>query len=122
LWWWRTWEQEELAGANVTILMPQATGEKHASFMERSERDMGYRARQPVQCSDTGEWWCWWCSYLKTGVRKAIGYRREVQGQRKDGAILEIELLLNEIDNPGTGGRAFVAVLQDVTRRSTCCV
>jgi two-component system sensor kinase FixL len=55
--------------------------------------------------------------YLKTGERKVIGYRREVTGQRKDGGLLNIELLLNEIDNPNTGGRAFVAVLQDVTRK-----
>jgi PAS domain S-box-containing protein len=45
-----------------------------------------------------------------------IGYRREVTGQRKDGALLNIELLLNRIDNTNTGGTAFVAVLHDVTR------
>ena len=56
------------------------------------------------------------CSYLRTGVAKVVGKRREVVGKTKDGKKKIIELLLTEVADPsGKEERLFLAVLNDIT-------
>ena len=41
---------------------------------------------------------------------------REVVGRKKNGESLELQLLLNEVKDPHTGGRNYIAILNDVTK------
>jgi PAS domain S-box-containing protein len=76
----------EMVGRNVNMLMPSPHREQHE----------GYRAR-----------------FLQTGVKRIIGIGREVQGLRKDGSLVPVDLAVSEINHL----RIFAGILRDLTPR-----
>jgi PAS domain S-box-containing protein len=77
----------EVAGKNVSMLMPEILRSKHAKGMQ---------------------------NYLRTGVARIIGRgAHEVQGQRKDGSIFPMDLMLGEITL--NGKRLFIGSVRDTS-------
>jgi PAS domain S-box-containing protein len=82
------YEAKELLGRNVKILMPAPHHDAHDGYIRR---------------------------YLETGERKIIGIGREVEGRRKDGSLIPIDLAVSEVV---VGGRhVFAGFLRDITAR-----
>ncbi len=79
---------DEVAGCNVSILMPSPYREQHDSYLAR---------------------------YRRTGERRIIGVGRVVMGQRKDGSTFPIELSVGEINHRGQ--RLFTGFVRDLTER-----
>ena len=78
----------EVLGQNVRILMPTPYHEEHDRYL----RD-----------------------YHETGVRKAIGLVRNLEGKRKSGEIIPIEISVSEAH---IGDRVlYTAIIRDVTER-----
>lgn len=79
---------EELIGRNVSLLMPEPWHSAHDGYL---------------------------AAYLKTGERKVIGVGREVEGLRKDGSILPVDLAVAEWRVEGR--RYFTGQLRDISAR-----
>ena len=79
---------QDLVGHNVSMLMPNPHRDNHDNYME---------------------------SYLRTGERKILGVGREVLGQRKNGEIFPIKLLVSEVKQ--NGKHFFVGMVEDITAR-----
>jgi len=82
------WTAEEVAGRNVSILMPSPYREAHDGYLER---------------------------YYRTGERRIIGLGRVVVGERKDGSTFPMELSVGELRLPE--GRFFTGFVRDLTER-----
>jgi two-component system sensor kinase FixL len=82
------WTAQEIAGRNVSLLMPTPYREAHDGYMHR---------------------------YYRTGERRIIGVGRVVVGERKDGSTFPMELAVGEmrIDE----GRFFTGFVRDLTER-----
>ncbi|MGV3742393.1 MAG: sensor histidine kinase [Burkholderiaceae bacterium] len=80
--------EAELAGKNVSMLMPSPYREMHDGYLER---------------------------YLRTGEKKIIGIGREVVGQRRDGSVFPMELSVAEMRLGDR--RMFTGVVRDITER-----
>jgi PAS domain S-box-containing protein len=52
---------------------------------------------------------------LRTGERRMIGARREMEGLRKDGGVFPMEIAVSEFQFKGT--RYFTAIIRDITER-----
>jgi PAS domain S-box-containing protein len=78
----------ELIGQNIRMLMPEPYYAEHASSID---------------------------NYMRPGERKTIGIRREVQGQRKDGAIFPLDLAVS--DTRVGDRRIFTGIVRDITGR-----
>jgi PAS domain S-box-containing protein len=78
----------EIAGQNVSILMPEPFSGEHDSYLR---------------------------NYLKTGKAHIIGIGREVLGKRKDGSEFPIELAVSEMKQDGQ--RFFVGAIRDITQQ-----
>lgn len=78
----------EVAGQNVSCLMPSHFAEHHDAFMEH---------------------------YLTTGERRIIGKGREVEAMRSNGEIFPIELSVGQVDLPGPPH--FIGIIRDVSER-----
>jgi PAS domain S-box-containing protein len=76
----------ELIGQNVKMLMSQPYRDEHGDYLVR---------------------------YLETGQRRIIGIGREVEGQRKDGSLVSLDLAVSEVER----GKRFTGILRDITRR-----
>ncbi|MGP8123880.1 MAG: ATP-binding protein [Xanthobacteraceae bacterium] len=79
----------EVVGTNLRALMPEPDRSNHDGYLE---------------------------AYRSTGVRKIIGIGREVEGRRKDGSRVALELSIAEwrdID----GQQCFTGIMRDVTMR-----
>jgi PAS domain S-box-containing protein len=82
---------EQVAGRNVSLLMPEPYRSEHDSYIAR---------------------------YLNTGKSVIIGVGpREVEGLRKDGSVFPIELDANVMANGTEGDVRFIGVVRDITRR-----
>ncbi|PLR28625.1 PAS domain-containing sensor histidine kinase [Caulobacter zeae] len=82
------WAEDEVAGRNVSCLMPSPDHERHDGYIAR---------------------------YLATGERRIIGLGRIVTGQRKDGSTFAMELAVGEAK--GLGPRIFTGFCRDLTER-----
>ncbi|TWU55245.1 PAS domain S-box protein [Rubripirellula reticaptiva] len=79
---------DEVIGNNVRMLMPQPYRSEHDQYIG---------------------------NYLTTGLKKIIGIGREVQGQRKCGAIFPMDLAVSEVQLPDR--RLFTGIIRDITDR-----
>ncbi|WP_369812355.1 ATP-binding protein [Alkalimonas delamerensis] len=79
---------EEMLGHNVSILMPSPHREAHDSYMQC------YQAGAPAQI---------------------IGVGRQLQGQRKDGSVFDMELQITEMFEHGV--RHYVGSVRDISLR-----
>ena len=79
---------EEVAGKNVSLLMPSPYREQHDQYLSR---------------------------YLVTGEKRIIGSSRVVIGLRRDGSTFPMELSIAEAE--GHEGRAFTGFVRDLTER-----
>jgi two-component system sensor kinase FixL len=80
--------EQEVAGRNVSMLMPSPYREQHDSYLAR---------------------------YLATGERHIIGTGRLVVGQRKDGTTFPMELAVGEMRSGNR--RFFTGFVRDLTER-----
>ena len=82
------YQADEMIGQNVRMLMPEGYRNEHASYIS---------------------------NYLRTGERKVIGIGREVEGRRKDGEIIPLDLGISE-SRVGER-RIFTGIVRDITER-----
>jgi two-component system sensor kinase FixL len=82
------YEERDVLGRNVSLLMPSPFREQHDAYIER---------------------------YLATGEQKIIGIGREVTGLKKDGSTFPVHLSVGEILIEGE--RKFTGILHDLTQR-----
>ena len=78
----------EMAGRNVSMLMPPPYREEHDGYV---------------------------ANYIRTGNAKVIGGTREVAGRRKDGSEFPIDLAVGEVQVEGK--RLFTGFVRDITAR-----
>lgn len=76
----------EMVGQNVKTVMPSPYREEHDRYLAR---------------------------YLQTGKSGIIGVGREVQGQRKDGSVFPVDLVVSEVEPK----KLFTGIVRDITRR-----
>jgi two-component system sensor kinase FixL len=82
------YDQHEVLGENVKMIMPSPYRENHDAYIER---------------------------YLRTGEKRIIGIGRVVVGERKDGSTFPIELAIGEMKS--AQGRFFTGFIRDLTER-----
>lgn len=82
------YKPEEVVGKNVSMLMPSPHREAHDNYLIR---------------------------YLATGERRVIGMSREVEGQHKDGHLIQMELSVAEYRLRSK--RMFIGTLRDISER-----
>jgi two-component system sensor kinase FixL len=82
------WRPDEVAGRNVSMLMPSPYREAHDSYLQR---------------------------YYHTGERRIIGTGRVVVGERRDGSTFPMELTVGEVR--AEGARFFTGFVRDLTER-----
>ena len=82
------YEESELVGQKVNILMPEPDRSRHDGYLSR---------------------------YLTTGEQRIIGTGREVRARRKDGSVFEAELAVGRI--PQVDPPRFVGFIRDITAR-----
>lgn len=83
------YSEEELAGMNLSVLMPPDHSAAHDRYIE---------------------------DYRRTGVKKIIGVGREVIGRRKDGGFVSLDLTITEWRD-ADGARLFTGIMRDMTDR-----
>jgi two-component system sensor kinase FixL len=83
------YEEEEVTGRNVSMLMPQPYRGEHDSYIDR---------------------------YLHTGERRIIGIDRVVVGQRKDGSTFPMKLAVGEMKSGEE--TFFTGFIRDLTERA----
>ncbi|MDF1790500.1 MAG: response regulator [Thalassobaculaceae bacterium] len=79
---------DEAIGQNITMVMPKGIADQHAGFID---------------------------AYLRTGVAKIIGSGREVEGRRRDGSPVPLDLNISRTDVEGR--ILFTGILRDITDR-----
>ncbi|MFA5984248.1 MAG: EAL domain-containing protein [Methylococcaceae bacterium] len=82
------YDNEELLGQSVTVLMPAHHANEHHNYVKR---------------------------YLRTGQKNIIGNIRELEGRHKEGSFFPIELTVNEVT--GGSHRSFCGVINDISKR-----
>jgi len=82
------YEQEEMLGRNVNMLMPEPYHTQHDSYLR---------------------------NYLGGGTPKVIGIGREVPGKRKDGTIFPLDLSVSQYTVEGM--RYFTGLVRDISER-----
>ena len=82
------YDEEELIGASVHLLMTDADGTHHGAQIDR---------------------------YLATGVARILGAGRETVARRKDGAVFPIDISVSEAKVGDD--RLFVGLIRDITER-----
>ena len=79
---------EEVIGRNVSLLMPDEIARDHDTHID---------------------------AYLRTGEAKIIGFGREVEGRRRDGSPVPLELTISRADVDGR--TLFTGIMRDITER-----
>ncbi len=82
------YQESEVVGQNVSMLMPEAYGKEHDAYIER---------------------------YLRTGEARIIGIGREVIGLRKDGVEFPMDLAIADVGL--SSERLFTGVVRDISER-----
>lgn len=82
------YQESEVVGHNVSLLMPSPHHEEHDGYLER---------------------------YLTTGDPRIIGIGREVTARRRDGTLVPVHLSVGEMRIGGE--RKFTGLLHDLTKR-----
>jgi two-component system sensor kinase FixL len=82
------WSAAEVAGQNVSMLMPSPYRDAHDGYLHR---------------------------YYQTGERRIIGIGRVVVGERRDGSTFPMELAVGEMNV--AQGRFFTGFVRDLTER-----
>jgi two-component system, LuxR family, sensor kinase FixL len=82
------YDQHEVLGKNVKMMMPSPYRENHDGYLER---------------------------YISTGEKRIIGIGRVVVGERKDGSTFPMELAVGEMKS--AQGRFFTGFIRDLTER-----
>mmetsp|Transcript_31713 Transcript_31713/g.94898 ORF Transcript_31713/g.94898 Transcript_31713/m.94898 type:complete len:603 (-) Transcript_31713:178-1986(-) len=80
------YNEGELIGKNVSILMPEEHASKHDGYIE---------------------------AYKRTGIKKIIGTGRKLRGRKKDGSTFPIFLTLSDAQLNGT--RVFTGIMRDMS-------
>ncbi|MCO6415807.1 PAS domain S-box protein [Siccirubricoccus sp. KC 17139] len=80
---------DEVVGRNVSTLMPEPDASRHDGYLAH---------------------------YSETGERRIIGIGREVEGRRKDGSTVPLDLSIAEWRDAG-GARFFTGIMRDITLR-----
>lgn len=78
----------ETIGRNISMLLPEPYRSEHDGYLQR---------------------------YCETLDAKVMGINREVEGQRKDGSMVPLEIAITEMDV--AGAQMFVGICRDITRR-----
>jgi PAS domain S-box-containing protein len=82
------YKAEEVLRRNVRMLMPEPHASSHDNYIRR---------------------------YLQTGERRVIGMRRELEGRRKDGQIVPVDLGISELYIGRR--RVFIGIVRDISER-----
>ncbi len=82
------YDDAELIGQNVKILMPESYESEHDSYLS---------------------------NHMHTGEKKVIGIGREVEGKRKDGSIFSMDLAVTEVKS--LDERQFTGFIRDISER-----
>ncbi|MDQ6987110.1 MAG: PAS domain S-box protein [Mariprofundaceae bacterium] len=82
------WPREKVVGRNVSMLMPEPHASRHDDYLRK---------------------------YLQTGKPKVMGRFRELEGKRRDGSLVPIEIEASDLHVGRWGG--FVAVIRDISER-----
>lgn len=82
------YQESELLGRNVSVLMPPRIAAEHDGYLER---------------------------YQRTREARIIGLGREVTGQRRDGTQFPLELSVGEFQHGSEAG--YVGILRDLSER-----
>jgi len=82
------YQRHELLGHNVALLMAPAEGSRHDHYIR---------------------------AYLKTGQSRVMNHRRSVQGLRRDGTAVPLDLTLGQMVEDGE--QKFTAIMRDVTQQ-----
>ena len=82
------WQEGDVVGRNIAILMPTPDRERHDSYVDR---------------------------YCRTGERRIIGIGRIVVGLRRDGSEFPMELAVGEARSEGH--RVFTGFIRDLTEK-----
>lgn len=83
------YSREEFIGNNISMICGGGHASRHAGYMKR---------------------------YMDTGVKRIIGMKRQVKARRKDGAEIEVELGVQEVNLSG-GRKAFCGYIRDLTQQ-----
>jgi two-component system, LuxR family, sensor kinase FixL len=83
------YEEREVVGHNVSVIMPQPYRGEHDSYIDR---------------------------YMRTGEKRIIGIDRVVVGQRKDGSTFPMKLAVGEMKSGDE--RYFTGFIRDLTERA----
>ncbi|EJK65935.1 hypothetical protein THAOC_13165, partial [Thalassiosira oceanica] len=81
------WDKNALIGSNIARICNRNDAPNHTMYLER---------------------------YLRTGVKRVMGNKRELLARRKDGSVFWIELGLTEV-SIGLGKFLFIGVVKDLT-------
>lgn len=85
------YEEYELIGRNVSMLMPQPHAGEHDGYLR---------------------------NYLQTGRAKIIGIGRDLLAKRKDGSLFPMRLAVSEMQLAGSGGgNFFTGIVTDLSDR-----
>ncbi|KAA6430814.1 PAS domain S-box protein [Rufibacter glacialis] len=82
------YQEEELLGKNISVLMPEPDHSRHDGYIE---------------------------NYHRTGQRKIIGIGREVSGLKKDGTVFPLYLSISEVQL--TNRKVYTGFIHDITQQ-----